>query len=355
MSWSRKVFLPILEVKEVATSALVHAGVRADNAETQIRLWLEAELRGHPSHGLLRLSRIVERIANGVANPITKGHHEWKGEAFLSVDGENGLGPVVAQHALDAVSERSRTTGVAMAAISNNNHLGMLAIYAEDIARKGQIMIGITTSEALVHPWGGRRAMIGTNPVTIGVPADPHPFILDMATGLISMGKVHDYANRDKQLEPGWALDEKGNPTLNPSAAKSGAIAPFGENKGYALGLAFEVLVASLTNSALGHDVTGTLDSTEVCNKGDIFIVAEARAGQSAISSYLDLIRTSAPTDPANPVRVPGDRTQRTRNLSQENGVNIAPEIWTQIRSLAAQPDLISAKTTTAHRRGDCP
>lgn len=331
-------FLPVTEVKEVATNALVHAGVPADNAETQIRLWLEAELRGHPSHGLLRLPRIIERIANGVANPVTKGRHEWKGEAFLSVDGENGLGPVVAQHALDAVSERSRMTGVALAAISNSNHLGMLAIYAEDIARKGQILIGITTSEALVHPWGGRRAMIGTNPVTIGVPADPHPFVLDMATGLISMGKVHDYANHGKQLERGWALDEEGNPTLNPVAAKSGAIAPFGESKGYALGLAFEVLVASLTNSALGRDVAGTLDSTEVCNKGDIFIVAEVTAEQSAISGYLNLIRSSDPVDSAKPVRVPGDRAQRSRDLSQESGVNIAPEIWNKICLLAARP-----------------
>lgn len=331
-------FLPVIEVKELATSALVHAGVPADNAETQIRLWLEAELRGHPSHGLLRLQRIIERIDNGVANPVTKGRHEWKGEAFLSVDGESGLGPVVAQHALDAVSERSRTTGVAMAAISNSNHLGMLAVYAEDIARKGQVLIGITTSEALVHPWGGRRAMIGTNPLTIGLPADPHPFVLDMATGLISMGKVHDYANRGEQLEPGWALDEEGNPTLNPSAAKSGAIAPFGESKGYALGLAFEVLVSSLTNSALGRDVAGTLDSTEVCNKGDVFIVAEARSERSAISGYLDLIRSSDPADPAKPVRVPGDRAQQSRDLSQENGVDIAPEIWNEIRLMAAQP-----------------
>ena len=329
-------FLAIDEVHNAALLALVHAGVPEEHANTQVRLWIEAERRGHPSHGLLRLPRIVERIANGVADPASQGNHQWKGDAFLSVDGRNGLGPVVAQRALELISARAKTTGVAMAAISNSNHLGMLAIYAEDIARKGQVLIGLTTSEALVHPWGGRQAMVGTNPVTIGVPADPHPFVLDMATGLISMGKVHDYANRNQPLEPGWALDHDGNPTLDASAAKSGAIAPFGDSKGYALGLAFEVLVATLTNSALGRDVTGTLDSTNVCNKGDVFIVAESGLERTAVTRYLDLIRTTAPADPDKPVRVPGDRAQLSRAASDETGINIAPEIWEKIRSLAA-------------------
>lgn len=79
-------------------------------------------------------------------------------------------------------------------------------------------------------------------------------------------------------------------------------------------------------------------DSTEVCNKDDIFIVAEARAEQSAISGYLDLIRSSDPADSAKPVRVPGDRSQRSRDLSQESGVNIAPEIWNKISGLGCTP-----------------
>nr|WP_201762373.1 Ldh family oxidoreductase [Pseudarthrobacter psychrotolerans] len=177
---------------------------------------------GHPSHGLLRLPRVIERIANGVADPVTTGRSEWRGDAFLAVDGERGLGPVVAEKALTEISQRAKKTGVALAAISNSNHLGMLAIYAEDVARKGQVLIALTTSEALVHPWGGRKALLGTNPVAIGVPAEPHPFVLDMATGLVSMGKVHDYAHRRQSLEPGWALDGHGDPTLDASAAKDG-------------------------------------------------------------------------------------------------------------------------------------
>jgi L-2-hydroxycarboxylate dehydrogenase (NAD+) len=327
-----------LNARDVGIAVLIRAGVPADSAAVQIDLLLEAELRGRSSHGLLRLPRIVKRIANGVIDPRTKGEHHWQGDALLHVDGRQGLGPVVAFSAIDAISKKAVTTGVAVAAIRHNNHLGMLALYAEKIAQQGQVLIALSTSEALVHPWGGRRAMLGTNPVAIGVPAEPDPFVLDMATGLISMGQVHDYAHRHKPLQPGWALDAQGNPTTDASAAKDGAIAPFGQAKGYALGLAFEVLVASLTASALGRDVTGTLDETNTCNKGDVFIVIELSSSVGdTISRYLDDIRHCPPADLARPVVVPGDRALAQRKRAMNNGITIAGEVWEEIIRLASQ------------------
>src|SRR5690606_16166677 len=158
----------------------------------QADLLLEAELRGRASHGLLRLQRIIERIHNGVADPVTAGEHNWRGN-ILEVDGKRGLGPVVASAALDLLAERAHEQGIAIGAIRNNNHLGMLAWYADRIARRGLILIALCNSEALVHPWGGRKAMIGTNPIAIGVPTAAEPFVLDMATSLVSMGQIHNY------------------------------------------------------------------------------------------------------------------------------------------------------------------
>lgn len=327
--------IPVDDVRSTATDVLLRAGVSKPNTEILVRSLVEAELRGIPSHGLLRLPRVVERIRNKVADGTTTGRHTWTTAAHLSVDGERGIGPVVAHHALAAISERARSTGVALASIADNNHIGMLALYAEDIARAGQVLIGFTTSEALVHPWGGRKAMVGTNPVTIGVPAQPHPFVMDMATGLVSMGKIHDHAHRGAPLPEGWALDADGNPTSDADAAKTGAIAPFGGPKGYALGLAFEVLVAALTGTATGRDVAGTLDSTQVCNKGDVFIVAEPTGPVEAISRYLQDVRATEPSDPARPVLVPGDRALRTREAAAANGLDVAPDVWKRINALA--------------------
>ncbi len=283
-------------IRETMNAALIAHGVPEPFARIQSDLLLEAQMRGYASHGVLRLPRIIERIVNGVSSPPSSGVHEWVGDCFLRVDGERGLGPVVALSALDALMERARRSGIAIAAIRNSNHIGMLAWYGDRIAREGLILIASTTSEALVHAWGGRRALIGTNPLCIAVPATPEPLVLDMATSLVSMGKIHDHANRGEPIPEGWALDAQGNPTTDANAAKAGAIAPFGGAKGYALGLALELLIASLTGSAIGTAVHGTLDSDHVCNKGDLFIVISPPKSASvtaAIRAYLDQIRDS--------------------------------------------------------------
>ncbi|VCU69409.1 putative oxidoreductase YjmC [Pigmentiphaga humi] len=329
-----------VEATELAVRALQRAGAPEAQARTQAEHLVEAELRGRASHGLLRLPRLVERIHRGVLDPVTRGQGRWRGASFFEMDGERGFGPVVAYAGIEAARARARETGVAVVAIHNNNHLGMLALYAERLARQGQTLIGLSTSEALVHPWGGRHAMLGTNPIAIGVPAQPEPFVLDMATSIASMGAIHDHAHRGVPIPQGWALDGRGEPTTDAAAAKQGALAPFGQAKGYALGLAFEVLVASLTASALGTDVVGTLDSDQVCNKGDVFIIIEPAAGPrlEAVSAYLQALRACAPADPARPVLVPGDRAAQQRERAMQQGFPIAAEVWARIQALAEAP-----------------
>lgn len=321
-------------LKNVAAEALKRAGIPQDHADQQLNLLFEAELRGIPSHGFLRLDRITRRIANGVAEPNVSGMHEWRKQAFLSVDGQRGLGPVVANAALDALKARARETGIAVAAIRNSNHIGMLAWYAERVAAEGFTIIAFSTSEALVHPWGARRAMLGTNPIAIGIPTgDDLPFVMDTATGVVSMGEIHDYAHRNAPIPSHWALDAAGNPTTDAEAAKKGAIAPFGQAKGYALGLAFELLVSSLAGAAIGTDVCGTLDETEVCNKGDVFIVIDGP--HYALKSYLEEIRGLEPAAGFDRVLIPGERGRACREQRLREGVPVADEVWERLQVLA--------------------
>lgn len=325
------------EAREVMTEALLQADVPRKAARLQVDVLLEAELRGLASHGLMRLPRLIERIANGVASPTAKGVGRWSRSGFLEVDGEAGLGPVVAMNALDKVRQRATVHGCAVAAIRNSNHLGMLGYYAESIAKSGQTLIALSTSEALVHPWGGRTAMLGTNPIAIGLPTESGTFVVDTATSLVSMGKIHDYARRGEPIPSHWALDEAGNPTADPERAKNGAIAPFGEAKGYALGLAIELLVGNLAQAALGCDVRGTLDSTETCNKGDVFIVIDGPSAE--LEPYLDQIRQSPPAEGFDNVRIPGDRSRSLRNERIGSGMPVADETWAQLTRLAKNGD----------------
>lgn len=317
----------------LADRALERVGVPGDHAIQQRDLLMEAELRGVPSHGLLRLDRIIRRIQNGVSDPKARGIHEWRASGFLTVDGEQGLGPVIANAALDALKKRATETGVAIAAIRNSNHIGMLGWYAERVAADGFTIIALSTSEALVHPWGARKAMLGTNPIAIGVPTGGEPFMMDTATSLVSMGEIHDHANRRQAIPSHWALDADGNPTTDANAAKNGSIAPFGQAKGYALGLGFELLVSSLTGAAIGRDVRGTLDDTSVCSKGDLFIVIDGP--RRDLQAYLQDIRSAQPAEGFSEVLIPGERGRACRDKRLSEGVPIADDVWERLQVLA--------------------
>ncbi|GLQ55613.1 dehydrogenase [Devosia nitrariae] len=331
--------MPVSRASELVDRALAAAGVPPDNAALQRDLLLDAEMRGIASHGLLRLPRLVERIGNGVADPLTRGQHEWTAPGFLKVDGEQGLGPVVAQAAIDALLDRAATQGVAVAAIANSNHIGMLGFYADRVAEAGRCLIAFSTSEALVHPWGGRRAMIGTNPIAIGLPTGDGIFMMDTATSIVSMGEIHDHADRGTPIPLGWALDGDGNPTTDAAAARSGAIAPFGGPKGYALGLAFELMLTALAGSSIGREVKGTLDSTKRCTKADLFIVIDQPL--APVAAFVEMLRQETPAEGFDHVRIPGERGRDLRRRALADGINIADVTWSRLQDLAAPASII--------------
>jgi L-2-hydroxycarboxylate dehydrogenase (NAD+) len=312
-------------------------GVPLSHAKQQALILVEAELKGHPSHGLQRLPRILARIERGLIDPMTMGLSYWRSGAVLEVDGNKGLGPVVALAALDKMRSEATAAGITLAAIHNSNHLGMLGHYVEHIAERGQIGIALSSSEALVHPHGGTRAVLGTNPIAIAVPTARGSLVLDLATSIVSMGKIHHHAANGIPLQPNWAKDASGNPTTDPTLAKSGAIAPFGDAKGYGLGIAIELMVAALAGSALAPTVRGTLDAEAVCNKGDILIAIDMAAAphlSERLADYLDLVRSSPAIDPERPVLVPGDGARRRREHAALEGFDVDERLWTELNAL---------------------
>lgn len=326
-------------LRGMASALLEARNVPSAHARLQADLLLEAELRGLPSHGLQRLPLILSRLDKGLADGQARGSGTWRRRSFLSVDGERGLGPVVLMHALEAMRPIVCETGIAIAAIRNANHIGMLAYYAEAAAKSGLIGIIMSTSEALVHPFGGTQAMLGTNPVAIGVPSGDQPFVLDLATSIVSMGKINHHAMRGMPIPPGWAVDAEGRPTTDANAARTGAIAPFGGAKGYGLGLAIELLVSALTGSDLAPDIRGTLDDIHAANKGDLLILIDAAAGDGSVrslASYLDHLRGSHPSDPASPVAVPGDGARQRRAATERSGIELPQPLLEHLLALEA-------------------
>jgi LDH2 family malate/lactate/ureidoglycolate dehydrogenase len=163
--------------------------------------------------------------------------------------------------------------------------------------------------------------------------------VLDMATGQISRGKVLDHAARGEPLPAGAAVDAEGAPTTDAAAALDGAITPVGGPKGYALSLVLELLVASLTGTALGREVRGTLDTTDPVTKGDLLIAfAPGTFGVGrtapAIAAFLDELRTLPPAPGHTKVQVPGDRAREVRARNRFRGVPVDEATWAQVLAL---------------------
>ncbi|WP_225028501.1 Ldh family oxidoreductase [Xinfangfangia pollutisoli] len=335
--------VPEHRLRRLATALLDQRGAPAAAAWLQADLLIEAELRGLPSHGLMRLPRLLARIDAGLADPAAKGRHRWRSAGVLQVDGQRALGPVALMAALEALTTRLGTTGIAMAALRDTNHLGMLAYYVEEAAARGMIGIVLSTSEALVHPQGGTQALLGTNPVAIGIPTGAAPFVLDLATSQVPMGRIHAHALRGEPIPEGWAVDAAGQPTQDAEAAKSGALAPFGGAKGYGLGLAFELIVALLAGSELAPQVRGTLDASHPATKGDLLILIDPGAvsgvigGAARLTAYLDLLRASRPACPDTPVAIPGDGARRRKAAAQRDGIDIPEPLLDELRGLCSR------------------
>lgn len=331
----QRTFVAASRAQALGEAVLRAHGAPSAHAAAQARALVEGDLRGRASHGMQRLPTLVGRIGSGVLAPAATPALEWLGEALLAVDGRDGFGPVAMEAAIETLAARVPRTGVAVAAIRRSGHVGMLAPYLERLCALGMAGVLLTTSEALVHPAGGRTALVGTNPIGIGVPAQPQPFVLDMSTAAISAGEIIAHGHRGALLPEGRAVDPSGRPTTDPRAALEGAISPFGGAKGYALGLGFELLVAALSGTALGTAVHGTLDVDRPVTKGDLLIALDPRpADAAAIRDYLAELR-AAPTAPgAGPVLVPGDRMRAERARRERDGIPYPRAVWEQLERL---------------------
>jgi L-2-hydroxycarboxylate dehydrogenase (NAD+) len=328
------------ELRMVTGDVLLRRGATPDEAGRVSAALVDADARGQHSHGIFRLPTICGRVDAGLIRPGVSPEIAPVATGLLSVDGRRGFGHAVAWRVMEATTAVAGEAGIALAAVRNNNHIGMVGYYAEAAARRGMILAVMTTSEAMVRPWGGREPLLGTNPIGIGVPARPRPFVLDMSTSATAIGKIMERAGRGQEIPIGWAVDHAGRDTSDPQAALEGAINPFGGPKGYGLGLAVGLLVGALSGAAPDPDVAGTLDVEFPSTKGDLFIAVDPsflRETDGLVdwaSAYLDRVRSSEPAPGFDAVLVPGDRGSDAREAAEADGVTVPANVWEKVRLL---------------------
>jgi L-2-hydroxycarboxylate dehydrogenase (NAD+) len=236
-------------------------GVPENDAKICADVLITADKRGIDSHGINRLKPIYyDRIKAGTQEPVTKFEIVKEGPTTAVIDGHNGMGQVVAKKAMQMAIDKAKKYGLGMSAVRNSTHYGIAGYYAIMAANQGMIGITGTNARPSVAPTFGVENMLGTNPLTFGMPTDEEfPFVIDCATSLTQRGKIELYAHDGKPCPEGWVIDRDGNTKsdsrqiLDDLVKGQAALSPLGgigeENagyKGYGYSTVVEILSASL-------------------------------------------------------------------------------------------------------------
>src|SRR5262245_4521830 len=324
-----------LRVFEAAGSGPEEARIIADHL-------IEANLRGHDSHGVGLIPNYLQHLAGGTVSASRKGRVVSEDGSLIVYDGERAWGQIAAREATLLGIAKARETGVAVVALRNPHHIGRVGTYGELCAEAGMVsfhFVNVTDARPAVAPWRGTDARFSTNPVCIAIPGpEPQrPIILDMATSVVAMGKVRVARNKGEQMKPGILLDGAGKPTTDPGAMyrdPRGAVLTFGEHKGYALAFVCEMLAGALCGSGTmrpERQGRGTATNGMLSIVIDPSRLIDREWLQGEIAAMTRYITASPPQHPDEPVLIPGDPERLTRAERIKNGVPVDDETWREL------------------------
>ncbi len=321
--------VPSDQLKELETQIFAGYGLPREDAAVVADMLVQADLRGVQSHGAMRIAMYVRGLKEGriKAKPSIKIVKDSKANAV--VDGDFGMGQVVAYFATKLAMQKSDEFGTGSVAVRNSMHCGAMAYYAMMMANAGHVGYATTNAGILMTPFGGSKNLVGVNPFAFGVPAGtPFPFVLDMATSMTAMGKVDMARIRGQKIPIGWAVDEQGKDTDDPTKAKS--LLPVGGPKGYGMALMLDIQSGILAQGRFGANL-GAPGVAHFFQAMKVESFVPMGKFQEEMAELIKQIKESPKAPGVNEIYVPGEIEN---NLTQDrlaNGVPIEGEILDQL------------------------
>lgn len=307
-------------------------------------LLVRANLRGHDSHGVIRIPQYIASWRKGEANPTAEPQILQEGPATALVDGNLGFGQIVARRGMEVAMDKAAAVGVSTVGVFNSNHIGRLADYTEmAFARDMLAILAVNAGGAgqRMAPWGGRAPRLSTNPIAFACPAgDAPPISFDIATTVAAEGKVRVKRNRKEQMPLGWVLDGEGRPTTDPNALYGnppGTILPAGGHKGYCLALMVEVLGGIMARGGYSKEHPGPL-------RNGVFMIVVQIARFVPPASFRaeidDLVRylKTCPTVPGtDTILTPGEPEAIMEAERRRVGIFVEDQTWHQILEIGRE------------------
>jgi (2R)-3-sulfolactate dehydrogenase (NADP+) len=330
---------PAQELFQLARNALEKAGAHAGMASAAARHLVQAEEQGLPTHGMSRVPFYCSMLRNGRADGAAHPAVLSDRAAACLIDNRDGLPYVSVEWAVAEAIQRARRNGIAFAGIRNSAHVGVLGIHLLPVAEAGLVGLAFTNSPAAIPPWGGKKALFGTNPVAAVFPRQgKEPIVIDLALTTVVRGRIMMAMRKGERIPEGWALDRHGKPTTDPKEAiEHGSLFPIGGAKGAMLAMMFELICASLTGAAIGPEADSFF--AEQGNKpriGQAFIAIDpaALAGTEKFAERIETVVGAMLSDPE--VRLPGMRRFAAAKAARSGGIEVPDDLLAQIHQLCS-------------------
>ncbi len=335
--------IPRDKLAQFTAACLEKLGLPLADARLVAETLVESNLRGVDSHGVVRLPHYATRLRKGSIKPRPNITVKRTGPATAMVEGDAGMGQLVAVRAMDEAIAIARESGVGVVGARNSSHCGAMAYFVELATRQGMIGIALTHTDPIMAPTGMKRNFLGSNPIAFGAPGgEAPPIVVDMATTNVAWGKVIVAREEGKTIPHDWGVDAEGRPATDPH--KVVGLAPMAGPKGYALAAMIEILCAQLVGVPFGTHVTkmyGELDKPR--NLGhlmlaiDIARFTDPATFRAQIDLFVREIHAEAAVDNARPPLAPGEPERLTAAKRRQTGVPLGEGVLVELKKLGRE------------------
>ncbi len=324
-----KLTLPAARALVCAT--LERCGTGEAAAWSVARALVGAEADGLKGHGLSRLPSYAAQVRAGKILGRAEVAVTRPRPALLAIDAAHGFAYPALDAAVAALPAVARTEGLAAAALRRSHHCGAAGHPVEALATAGLVAILFANTPAAMAPWGGSRAVFGTNPIAFACPLpDGAPVVVDLSLSKVARGAILAAKGRGEPIPEGWALDAEGRATSDAAAALKGTMVPLGDAKGTALALMVELLAAGLTGARFAGEASSFLDAVgDSPGTGQLILAFDAAAfAADAVARFGVLADAIAGQKGA---RLPGSRRLALRTRAEADGIEISDALSAEI------------------------
>ena len=329
--------MTLAEVYDLSLAALRGSGGSRAQAEPTADSVREAEAEGIRNVGLGYLPLYCEHLRCGKVKGDAEPVMAEVTPALLRVDARHGFAHPAFLRALPRFAEMAQAMGVAALSITHSYSAGVVGWFVAKLADEGLVALAFANSSASIAPWGGRKAMFGTNPIGFAAPRQGHPpIVVDMASSATARVNIVQAAARGEQVPAGWVFDKEGKPTTDPKALLAGgSVGPLGGAKGYGLALIVDLLAAGLTGASFSYQASpfGNNEGGPP-DVGQLFIALSPKlTGGEAMAGRLEELVSAVEAQPG--ARLPGDKRHEARRKAERDGVEVPEDLLAKLKGYA--------------------